>query len=130
LSFLETSMSTDMKALLYAQADTMEAQARALRALADAYNDAGAADPLLDCEQIRKAYAMGAEAVRAAVTRGELTAVRAGRGKIMVRASELQRYLQSRPYQPTQRRPLKTEKPANDFDAAQEAELARLEAGR
>jgi len=77
-------------------------------------------DPLLGVDELHEQFSCGRDAVRAAVERGELTASRGARGKILVARSEIERWLRSRPYKPGPRR---AEPSEVDTDALEE-ELA------
>lgn len=63
-------------------------------------------DPLLDTKQIKLESGLGHDGVKAAIARGELSASRGPRGKILVLRSELRRYLQSRPVLPRKAAPV------------------------
>jgi hypothetical protein len=80
--------------------------------LADASGAAndGDDDPLLDHQKCLDAYGIGRDALKNAADSGKIELVRGARGKILVRRSEVERWLASRPYSP---RPRKAEQPAN-----------------
>jgi excisionase family DNA binding protein len=88
-----------------------------LRAQLAEIDSAPANDPQLGCDDLLKAFKLGRGTVQSAVERGELTATRGARGKILVARSEVERWLRSRPYKPAPRR---VEESA-DTDALQEA---------
>lgn len=112
-----------------AQATTLLAQADTLEALAAEAERGSGADPVLDSEQTLARYSIGRDGLKAAAERGELTLQRGARGKIMVRESELRRWLESRPYQARPRK-VEAETDLDAWEREQEAELARLGGGR
>ncbi|HEY2405216.1 MAG TPA: hypothetical protein VGI10_04400 [Polyangiaceae bacterium] len=77
-------------------------------------DSAPGSDPLLGTRETLEKYGLGHEAIRAAAERGELAVQRGARGKLLIVESELRRWLASRPYRPTLRRPAM---PASDLDA-------------
>lgn len=83
-------------------------------------------DPLLDTKQIKLECGLGHGGVKAAIERGELTASRGPRGKILVLRSELRRYLQSRPVQPKPRKA----QPTDDMGAWDAQALRAIQGGR
>lgn len=93
---------TELRDALYAQAAALRVQADTLQALAEAVSDV-ATDELLDLAALRTEYAIGRDGVLSAVGRGELTASRGPRGRILVARSEIERFLRSRP---VRRKPL------------------------
>ena len=74
-------------------------------------------DQQLGCDDLLKEFRLGRGTVQSAVERGELTASRGARGKILVARSEVERWLRSRPYKPGPRRVEETD----DRDALEEA---------
>lgn len=84
-------------------AEALRAQAAALRAQADVLEALAAslapeADDLLDVAAC-KALGVGRDALLGAADRGELALARGPRRKLLVRRSELERWLASKPYQ-------------------------------
>jgi len=83
---------------LLAAAEALEAQAKILRALAAYQVEIGArTDRLLGLREIADLYHVGREGILAAVRRNELAACRGARACIMVRESELDRWIAARP---------------------------------
>lgn len=117
--------------VLRAQAQALRAQAAVLEAAA---TDAESStrpddDALLTLADLERDYHLGRDALQAAIRRDELHAVRGGRRRIMVRRSEVERWLASRPYRPGPRR---AESQPTDIDAwaaDAEAELERMAGG-
>jgi hypothetical protein len=105
------------------QAQLMRLQADTLDALADALPD-NEADELLDASQALESYGIGRDGILAAVDRGELEAIRGARKKLLVRRSEIERWIASRPVKP---RPRKVE--AESSIDAWEAEVERAIGG-
>jgi|SRR6187401_1339262 len=111
-----TRKEQQVKAALLAEADAFEALARAKRAQAEALEESGE-DKQLGCDELLEEFKLGRGTVQGAVERGELTASRGARGKILVARSEIERWLRSRPYKPGPRRIEETD----DGDALQDA---------
>lgn len=89
---------TDRAALRAALAAV--AAAHALLAAELAAPVAAPDDPLLDLQEIAERYAVGRRAVVGAIRRGDLAAAEGPRRRILVRASEVRRWLESRPVRP------------------------------
>lgn len=120
----EQSGKVCLRALLLAQADALESQAATLRALAEtADNDTAGPDPLLDADETLERHGIGRDGLKAAGDRGELKLSRGSRGKLLVRESELIRYLESRPYQPRRAKPEPVT--GDSWDAEMERQLAK-----
>ena len=119
-----TRKEEQVKAALLAEADAYEALARAKRAQAEALNE-GDEDPLLGVDELLEQFKLGRGTVQSAVERGELTASRGARGKILVRRSEVERWLKSRPYRPGVRRVVEADDSDALADALQSGELVR-----
>lgn len=86
-------------------------------------------DPLLDTKQALTEFGIGHDGIKSAIERGELTASRGARGKILIARSELRRYMQARPVKPRKVAPA----PASDLDAWErqaQGELRALRGGR
>lgn len=114
---------------LEAQAAALQAQAAALRVLAvENFGDARpSSDTLLGLAELKKGYGIGRDGLLAAVQRGELRAERGTRGRILVRQSEVDGWLASRPVLPKEA----VSRPADALGEWQRrAELRRLELGR
>jgi hypothetical protein len=106
---------------LLAEAEGHEALARAARLrAAAAVADPASDDERLDVKQTLEQFGVGRDGLKNAADRGKLAITRGARGKLLVRRSELIRWLDSRPYRPTR----KVEPVGNDFDAL-DAELQR-----
>ncbi len=91
-----------------------------IEALANALPDASS-DEQLGVDELLRDYKLGRGTVQSAVERGELTASRGARGKILVLQSEIERWLKSRPYKPGPRR---VEESDSDTDAIEDALLS------
>lgn len=78
-----------------------------MRALAaELEQDAGpeAHDDLLGLPELRRLFGIGRDALLAAIDRGEIEAHRGTRQRLLVRRSEAERWIASRPAQPRQAR--------------------------
>jgi hypothetical protein len=82
-------------AALVAQAAALRAQADVLEALAATLPDA--ADELLGVAECAKRFNVGRDALKGASVRGELAVTRGVRGKLLVRRSALEAWLESKP---------------------------------
>jgi hypothetical protein len=106
---------------LLAEAEGHESLARAARLRAAAATaDPTADDEHLDVKQTHAEYGVARDGLKNAADRGELAITLGARGKLLVRRSELVRWLDSRPY----RSKRKVAPAENDFDAI-DAELQR-----
>jgi hypothetical protein len=103
--------------LVEAALSSAETTVSLLRAQLLELDTAPANDPQLGVDELFAEYKIGRDAVRSAVERGELTASRGARGKILVLRSEVDRWLRSRPYKPGPRRVAEND----DGDALQNA---------
>jgi len=110
-----TDNKASVKALLLSLTKTQREQLDLIDALANALPD-GDNDPLLGVEDL-KPYKCGRGTLQTAAENGELTVSRGSRGKLLVRKSELERWIASRPYKPGPRRVEETD----DGDALEEA---------
>ncbi len=88
-----------------------------LEAELEEHERAPANDPQLGVDQLFAEFKLGRGTVQSAVERGELSASRGARGKILVARSEIERWLRSRPYKPSLRRV----EEADDVDALEDA---------
>ena len=61
---------------------------------------AGQRDELLDLRQVEARFGVSAGTARAAIRRGDVSASRGPRQRLLVRESEIERWLTSRPVQP------------------------------
>lgn len=123
---------TALAEVLLAQADALELQAQTLRATAKAL-DAAPPDsgPLLGTVELKRDFHVTREVLRAAVDRGELEVFRGAKGRIQVRRSEIERWIESRKWTP--KAPKRTTAAAADLDAWEsqaEAELKLVQGGR
>jgi hypothetical protein len=82
-------------------------------------------DQQLGCDDLLKEFKLGRGTVQSAVERGELTASRGARGKILVLRSEVERWLRSRPYKPGPRRVEENDDGDALEDALRSGELVR-----
>jgi hypothetical protein len=114
---------------LRATAHALKAQADALLALADATDSGSSGDPFLDVDQALERYGTGREALKAAAERGEIELHRGARGKLLVRESAVQRWIESRPHKPRPRRAASVETLAT-WEAETEADLRRMGGAR
>ena len=103
--------------LVEAALSSAETTVSLLRAQLAEIDSAPANDPQLGCDELLKEFKLGRGTVQGAVERGELTASRGARGKILVRKSEIERWIASRPYRPGPRRVEETD----DSDALEDA---------
>ena len=110
---------TDRAALVRAALDACRAAAALLEAELSA-PVAEPDDPLLDLLEIRALHGVGRIAVSEAIRRGDLRASQGPRRRILVRASEVRRWLESRPMRGHS-------VPATDGDDPLAAALARGE---
>lgn len=91
-----------------ALAEVLRAQARANRVQADTLDAMAAAieaepadgDPLLQLPELKERYAVTREVLAAAVQRGELTVHKGPKGRIMVRQSAIEAWIESRSWTP------------------------------
>jgi hypothetical protein len=111
-----TELKTSVKALLLSMTKAQREQLDLIEALAKALPDS-AEDALLGVDDLLKEFKLGRGTVQGAVERGELTASRGARGKILVARSEVERWIASRPYKPGPRRVEETD----DGNALEEA---------
>ncbi|MEI9940371.1 MAG: helix-turn-helix domain-containing protein [Pseudomonadota bacterium] len=103
--------------LVEAALSSAETTVSLLRAQLAEIDSAPANDPQLGCDDLLREFKLGRGTVQSAVERGELTASRGARGKILVARSEVERWLRSRPYKPGPRRVEETD----DTDALEDA---------
>lgn len=117
--------STLETALLTAQALVASLEA----ALAVTTDSSNVDSELLDLPALRARFGLGRASVLGAVERGELTAARGARGKILVRHSAVEAWLASRPV--TARKPVARPPAASldDWELAQQRELHRASGG-
>jgi len=83
-------------AALVAQAAALRAQADVLEALAATLPGAGG-DELLGVAECSERFGVGRDALKGASERGELAVTRGVRGKLLVRRSALEAWLESKP---------------------------------
>lgn len=108
-------------AILETQATTLETQAATIRTLVKALRATPATDdPLLDLRQLQERYQIGRSAALNAIRSGELPAVTGSRRRVMVRASDVDRWLASRPVTPRPPRsaPAEPVETLDDWDRA------------
>jgi len=96
-----------------------------LEAELEEHDRAPANDPQLGVDELLKEFKLGRGTVQSAVERGELTASRGARGKILVARSEVERWLRSRPYKPGPRRVEESDDGDALEDALRSGELVR-----
>ncbi len=122
---LETA---EVRAALLAQAAALRAQAEVLETLAD-----GVAtfepNALLDLGELQRNYHLGRAAIRKGVEQGELTASRGARGRILVRRTDIEAWIASRPMIVAARASSPEATAFADWDRAQDRELARATNG-
>jgi hypothetical protein len=94
-------MAAPISAALRAQAAALRLQAEALDTLASVA-EASEPDALLGVEEC-SALGVGRDALRGAARRGELDVSTGPRGKLLVRRSAIEAWLQSRKYTPSAR---------------------------
>lgn len=124
-----TDTTTNVKTLLLTQAQALRAQADVLEAQAKALPDGDAGDPWLDLESPDVVSTIGANTARSWVKSGRLKSSTAERGRYIFRKSWLDAAIEASPVQPRTRKA----KPAADLDAweaEQERELRVLQGGR
>jgi hypothetical protein len=123
-----TDTTPNVKTLLLLQAQALRTQADTLEAHANALPDGEAADPLLDTKQALAEFGIGHDGIKSAIERGELSASRGARGKILIARSELRRYLQSKPVHPRKATP--AAETLDDWDKQAQGALRSIGGGR
>lgn len=111
--------------LVEAALSSAESNVALLRAVLADIDAAPSNDPQLGCDDLLKEFKLGRGTVQSAVERGELTASRGARGKILVLRSEVERWLRSRPYKPGPRRVEENDDGDALEDALRSGELVR-----
>lgn len=119
-----TERTTSVKALLLSMAETSRKQLDLIETLAKALPDADT-DPLLGVDEAQSEFGVGRGTIATAAAAGELSASRGARGKVLVRRSELERWIASRPFKPGPRRVEETDDGDALEDALRSGELVR-----
>ena len=97
---------------LRALADAQRALADAIDAVAESLATTTEPDPWLGLDQLRAQYGITRESLGAATNRGELSPKRGPKGRVMVRRSDVEAWIESRPWTPSSRQAA----PADDLD--------------
>jgi hypothetical protein len=111
--------------LVEAALSSAESNVALLRAVLADLDAAPSNDRQMGVDELLKEYRLGRGTVQSAVERGELTASRGARGKILVLRSEVERWFRSRPYQPGARRVEENDDGDALEDALRSGELVR-----
>ena len=120
-----TEPKPSVKALLLSMTKAQRDQLDLIEALAKALPE-GDEDPFLGVEEAQAEFnGIGRGTIATAAAAGELNASRGARGKILVRRSELARWIASRPFKPGPRRGTENDDSDALEDALQTGELVR-----
>lgn len=118
-------MTNSIRIALLAHAASLRTQADSIEAVANAL-PATQSDQLMDHPMLMKEFGIGREAIRAAAARGELAVTQGARRKLIVRRSEVERWLAARTYAPAPRRAKAKVVPIGSWEERQAARFARL----
>lgn len=121
---------TALPDVLRIQAQNLRTQADALEATAAALEVAPAADdPWLTLPEMEEQYHITRQVLAAAQQRGELAPRRGPKGRVMIRRSEIEAWIESRAWTP--RRTVKATAPdLDEWEAQAERELQLVQGGK
>ena len=119
-----TEPKPSVKALLLSMTKAQREQLDLIEALAKSLPE-GDEDPLLGVDEAQAEFGVGRGTIATAAAAGDLSASRGARGKILVRRSELARWIDSRPFKPGPRRVEEHDDSDALEDALQNGELVR-----
>jgi hypothetical protein len=117
---------TNQLRILEATARTLAESLGTLAALEESRAIGDTGSGWLDLKAIADGYGIKRDAVLNAGDRGELTIKRGPRQKLLVKRSEMERWLGSKPYLPRAPKISAPTSPSNDWERRASAELARV----